>query len=129
MNEAQVTSGIFDKGPIFFEIADGVLELPPRPSILFKDRPRDEHGARLSLEVFLQETWGDYCDNWLMYSEWIRRIDPSLYKAILNRTANTGTFSEYCFERGILTKQHIRTPLPGYELQARIIRVVMAKEI
>ena len=123
----KLSDTIFDGGPIYIELGDRMLELPPQPNLLFKDRPRNKYGARVSLDVFLQEIWGDYCDNWLMYSEWLRRIDLSIYKAILNRTANSGSFAEFCFERGILTKQHILTPPPDYERQVMAIRIALAR--
>jgi hypothetical protein len=125
---ATLADSLFNSGPILIDIDDGYLALPPHPSILFKDRPRDQYGSRISLEVFLQETWGDYCNNKLMYSEWIRRIDPSLYKAILNRTANKGTFVQWCFKHGILTKHHMHHPPKGYERHVRAIKIATAKQ-
>lgn len=105
------------------------LTLPPRPDIFYADRA-SKYGRKITPEEFIQnEVWGKYRDAGLLYSKHILHVDPRLYDAIHAKAVyNRYRPAEYMALLGIITRNEVENPPPGYERQVRLLRASDAQQ-
>lgn len=104
------------------------IDLPPKPDVLYRDRAV-KYGRKVSVEEFIDgEVWGRLREAKLLYSEFIRQADQSLYEAIVSKAQRNGlTLTEFAKGLGIMTRDIIRNPPPELVPNVRLIRAAQVK--
>lgn len=120
---SKVTDGNEADGYFFID-PETKLRLPPLPRIPYSGRTA-KYSKRLSVEEFVRVEWGDYAKHYLLYTDHLRVIDYSLYKALYYRAremAPAKTFAEYAMDLGILSRQHVMIGDPRFARQIELLR-------
>ena len=120
-----------------YEVVDPVSKLvvPPTERGLYSQRNGEL--ANLNAPKFLAIVWNDYLEAGLLYTGHLKKVDPSLYNALIYLARQTARgvaeiegreweprdtanllFSKF----RILTEEHLDSPPTGYERQSKLIR-------
>ena len=97
-----------------------------RATSLFKDRPQH----KMTPEQFIQATeWNDLATDHLLYCDHLRRSDGLLYAALSHRARLSGDgFAAYMFKVGVISRDYLFHPPPGFERQADLIKAMRARQ-
>jgi Ribonuclease G/E len=99
------------------------LNLLQDVDILYRDRAL-KYGKKITIEEFINnEPWGRIRDAGLLYSEFIRQIDKTLYQAIRDKASYNGRrITDLFTDLGIVTRFEILNPKPSQLDKVRKIR-------
>jgi hypothetical protein len=98
------------------------LNLLMAPVASYRDRA---HRNQSALDYLKSSEWETLTEHHLLYADHLRRADVSLHSALtyqaLSRNQN---YSDFFFELGICTREHLANPPKGYERQIQLMRIL-----